>query len=107
MKHIPNEDLRVELLPEPGADWTEIATFAHTWDGYSLYESVVECGKFANSPRQEGEGLAELRTRLFFEARRYRHFGHPPDPDAMHYIHELVEEIRGLLRTEAAEEPEG
>lgn len=107
MKHIPHEDLRAELLPGPGADWAEIASFAHTWDGYSLHGSIVECGTFANSPRQEGEGLAELRTRLFFEARRYRHFGHPPDEDAMHYIRELVEGIRAIVGERAVEELEG
>jgi hypothetical protein len=38
-----------------------------------------------------------LRTCLFFEQRRWRHFGDEPDEEAMEYIRSVVQKIRAKL----------
>ncbi len=40
------------------------------------------------------ETLAELRTCLFFEQRRWRHYGENPDEVALSEIRKLVDAIR-------------
>lgn len=63
-------------------------------------------GSVANSAREHfaREGtidpelqLTELRGCLFFEQRRFRHFGHDPTEDDVPYIRALVEAIRTTL----------
>ena len=48
------------------------------------------------------ESLTGLRTSLFFEQRRWRHFDEHPDRHTMRYIRALLETIRevaGRFRT--------
>jgi hypothetical protein len=45
-----------------------------------------------------GCSLTDLRAALFFEYRRYNHFGYDPDPQAMVHLHALVEEIRRRIQ---------
>lgn len=91
---VPNADLRVEGVPGPNAEWSEIARFALTFDGYAHWGSFDRCAEIANAPRKPPEMLTELRTRLFFEQRRWRHYGYSPDEEALKYIRGLVDEIR-------------
>ena len=41
--------------------------------------------------------LADLRACLFFEQRRWHHFGDTPDEESMTYIWALVEAIRNRV----------
>jgi hypothetical protein len=45
------------------------------------------------------EELAELRNCLFFEPRRWNHYGHAPDEEAMKSIRRLVAQIRAKVDT--------
>ena len=110
MKEISNRDLKLYLLPKEGADWLKISGFAHSFNGYEHWGSFEKCGDVANSIRDEykttGElstNLTDLRTCLFFEARRWRHYGYDPDEEAMRYIHALMEGIRACVQTERFE----
>ncbi len=89
-RHIPNEQLQASMIPRPTAGWDAIQRFALTFDGYKRWGD--ECGVIANARRQGT--LTELRTCLFYEQRRWRHFGEKPDADAISYIRSLVEQIR-------------
>lgn len=42
--------------------------------------------------------ITELRTCLFFEQRRWRHYGFDPDEQAMEYILALVDRMREEVR---------
>jgi hypothetical protein len=95
---IANDDLVLANIPASDADWGEIMPFAHTFDGYKIMGSFEACAAIANERRQET--LTELRTCLFFEARRWRHFGEDPDPLAMEYIRGLLTQIRDRIATE-------
>jgi hypothetical protein len=88
-------------MPPPDATWGEIARFALTFDAYGLM-SFAAVGGLANETRDEwfrsGDlpgSLVDLRCCLFFEQRRYHHFGTPPEPDHERYLRALLEAIRG------------
>ena len=53
------------------------------------------CAEIANARRHNS--LTDLRTCLFFEQRRWRHFGEDPEGEDMAYIREVVEKIRGRV----------
>ena len=93
--HIPNDQLKLESVPSPDADWQQIEQFALTYSGYTESGSFERCAEIANA--RCNSTLSELRTCLYFEQRRWRHFGETPTTDAMTYIRELVEKIRQKL----------
>jgi hypothetical protein len=104
-RRIANVELAESDLPPTNADWCDIARFALSFDGYEHWGSFGKCADIANrglvvyQQRQIlPNSLTELRTCLFFEQRRWRHFGVDPDEQAMGYIHALVESIRGKVR---------
>jgi hypothetical protein len=84
--------LTIEDLPGPQADWSTIGAFALTFDAYVVLGSFEACAEIANA--RNSETLTDLRTCLFFEQRRWRHFGEEPDSSSMEYIHGIVEKIR-------------
>jgi hypothetical protein len=102
---IANADLRESDLPPPEAEWHEVGRFALSFNGYEWCGSFGQCAEVANRNleafREEGalpDSLAELRTCLFFEQRRWRHFGLDPDEEAMLYVRALLGEIRRAVR---------
>jgi hypothetical protein len=98
---IAKTDLSESDLPPTDADWMQIGEFALTFDGYSHWGSFDQCAevgnRWAKSYAEEQtlpDSLTDLRTCLFFEQRRWRHYGWEPDEQAMRYIRALVEAIR-------------
>jgi hypothetical protein len=88
---IPNETLKLSDVPSTDADWDTISSFALTYPGYEIH-GFAGCAKFANEG-QDGS-IDQLRAALFFEQRRWRHFGDDPDDDAMGVIISLLDGIR-------------
>jgi len=95
VREIGNKNLTMADIPSPDASWREIAEFALTFDGYEFWGSFEKCAEIANAKGQHS--LTDLRTCLFFEQRRWRHFGEDPDREAMMYIRALVEKIRSWV----------
>jgi len=98
---IPNDELSDDNLPGPEADWRDISYFALSYDGYSRLGSTKNCGKLANAAKARFEesgavpdSMDDLRVCLFFEQRRWHHFGQHPDGDTLIYIHALMDAIR-------------
>lgn len=107
VREIDNADLAEGDLPSASAEWYEIGRFALSFNGYERWGSFRKCAEIGNRGaeafRAEGalpESLTELRTCLFFEQRRWRHFGFDPDEQGMEYIRALVERIREKVRAE-------
>jgi len=107
VREIDNADLAEGDLPSASAEWYEIGRFALSFNGYERWGSFWNCAEIGNRGaeafRAEGvlpESLTELRTCLFFEQRRWRHFGFDPDEQGMEYIRALVERIREKVRAE-------
>jgi hypothetical protein len=95
MGEIANDDLKLADIPATDADWDAIAAFALTYNGYKACGSFEACAEIANAQRHGS--LAELRTCLFFENRRWHHFGRDPDDEAMAYIRSVIEQMRALV----------
>jgi hypothetical protein len=101
---IANADLTEHDIPSPAAEWRQIGKFALTFNGYDSWGSFDKCAEIGNhwakahAERQAlPDSLTDLRTCLFFEQRRWRHYGWEPDEQAMRYIRDLVEAIRGKV----------
>lgn len=90
-----NGELKSEMLPGADASWFEIEKFALTYDGYTEAGSLEKCAAIANAKRNDT--LDELRTCLFFEQRRWRHFGEVPEGEDLLYIRSIVDQIRSRL----------
>lgn len=86
-------------VPPTDAEWSEVAAFALTFDGYAALGK--SCGDLANEVRRRWdaagelpENLSHLRGCLFFEQRRFRHFDSEPTGADRTYIDGLLDAIR-------------
>jgi hypothetical protein len=91
-------------VPNANDPWEQIETFALSFDGYERRGSFERCAEIANRWAETfptaGElpnDQDELRTCLFFEQRRWRHFGHEPDAATQRYIAAVLAKIRDLV----------
>ena len=81
MEAIPNDVLRLDHLPPPDADGTEVWRLADTFNGFKHWGcSTVQ--EIAN--QKPDSNLTELRTCLFFECRRWHYYGELPDRTTRH-----------------------
>jgi hypothetical protein len=99
--NVANDELKIKEIPPPRAGWPAICQFALTFDGYCECGSFDKCADIANkaiavfhSAGKVPKSLVELRTCLFFEQRRWNHFGETPPVDEMRYIRALLKAIR-------------
>ncbi len=88
---VTNKALTLQSIPLSESIWNEINDFALTFRGYD----VPNCAELANS--RIAKTLTELRANLFFEQRRYHHFGYGPSDEELEYIRSLVKRIRAKV----------
>ncbi len=88
---IASGELRAEHIPAPGSSWSLVGEFALTFDGYAYAGGFTELAERANALEEryvrtgvipDALELDELRAMLFFEQRRWRHFGDAPEGEA-------------------------
>ena len=91
-QEVANNELTPADIPSFKEVWSRIEPFALTFDGFRHWGSVEKCAEIAQA-RRPGS-LTELRTCLFYEARRSHHAGKPPDVASMMFIRALVYAIR-------------
>ncbi len=103
---IPNSQLIEADLPTRRAAWMKILPFANSFNGYEYWGSVQKCREVAKEGvslhkdnKALNQTLTELRTCLFFEARRWKHLEKKPTKSGLEYVHALVEAIRSRIRT--------
>ena len=101
MNKIPNSQLILADIPSRRAGWKNIIPFAQSFNGYEQCGSVQKCrdvakqGVALHKANQElNLSLTDLRTCLFFEARRWKHLEKAPNKAGMEYVRALVEAIR-------------
>ncbi|MCX6304066.1 MAG: hypothetical protein NT040_03770 [Bacteroidetes bacterium] len=96
---IHNTDLRLDQIPPIDSDYSQIADFALTFDGYNKIKDIALFANKVVAAFQNGHAivvkltLTELRACLFYEQRRYRHFGEDPEGKDRDYINIIVLEI--------------
>lgn len=94
MPYISTRDLRPADVPSPDASIDEILRFAETYS-YEDAGGFQAAASVANSRRHKS--LDDLRTCLFFEFRRWRHYGVEPSEEALLYFRELLVSIETEL----------
>jgi len=92
IKDVANSELAPADVPSFKETWARIEPFALTFDGFKYWGSVEKCAEIAQA-RRPGS-LTELRTCLFYEARRWQLAGKAPDAASMKFIRALVYAIR-------------
>jgi hypothetical protein len=101
MNKIPNSQLLIEDIPARRASWKNIIPFAQTFNGYEQCGSVNKCREVARqgvalhkANLDLTQSLTDLRTCLFFEARRWKHLEKDPNKAGLEYVRALLEAIR-------------
>ncbi|CAG0994374.1 hypothetical protein ANAEL_02491 [Anaerolineales bacterium] len=101
MDRIPNSQLIENDIPGRNASWKKIEPFALTFNGYRHWGSFRKCRevakegvRFYRENKEFTQSLTDLRTCLFFESRRWKHYEKSPSKKGMEYVHTLVEAIR-------------
>lgn len=91
------EDLRHHRaqVPRMADGWEAVIRFAHTLDGDGSAGSFVKSAEVANA--HLSDNLTHLCACLFFEVRRWRHFGEDPDAEAASYIDSILGKISERL----------
>jgi hypothetical protein len=94
-QELANTELSPADIPSYKEPWARIEPFALTFDGYKYWGSIEKCAQVAEKPPGT---LTELRTCLFFEARRWSHLGRIPDPASLKRIRALLYVIAKKVR---------
>ena len=97
-------------VPGPDAAWyPDISEFAFSYDAYTAVGGFGPVADLANKAAEEWQtsrvlprSFNDLRACLFFEQRRWHHFGQDPSDDSgsddWQYIQALVTAIREMAR---------
>jgi hypothetical protein len=100
---VQHRDTEIGVAPEGAPYFPDINEFALTFNAYDRVGDFHQVSRIANDAaaayRASGvlpAGLDTLRTTLFFEQRRYRHFDRAPVGSELDYVEALVREIRRL-----------
>ena len=79
---------------------SELNAFAHTFAGYEACGSFERCAEIANA--EDHSSLDNLRSCLFFEARRWHHVGEDLDAEDEAYWRLIVAKIRRIVEQRAS-----
>jgi hypothetical protein len=99
---IPNEALRPASIPRRGAPWEAVQEFALSYDGNGYWSGLaVLAGRTVQGwtrDRSLPDTLDELRACLFYEQRRWHHFGQEPHGRSADYLEALLGAISDQVR---------
>lgn len=97
------DDSAAISVPSDDAPWPDIWRFALTYNAYDRHDGTDAVAHQGNqslekwrTKRALPDDLQTARTALFFEQRRFHHFGSAPSGDHGVYIRALVGRIRDL-----------
>ena len=75
---IPSDKLKATDIPSKFSSWSDIVEFVTTFDPRSEIHDGAAIKGIADVT--EASTVREIRAALFFEYRRYNHFGYEPEP---------------------------
>ena len=97
---IPNAKLDIAAVPQRGESWEAVSDFALSYDGYAYWDdlSTLAGGVLQRWTRRRSlpDTLDELRGCLFYEQRRWHHFGEVPTGRSAEYMWAMVAAIGAL-----------
>lgn len=109
---VPNGQLRVHAIPDHSDSWDAVSSFSLSYDGYAYWDDVSELATRSirgwTRSRTLPGSIDELRACLFYEQRRWHHFGEEPNGRGAQYVWALLDGLRTLVvaRTVAPAPPE-
>ena len=74
-----NIDYSKVRIPQENDDWQKVIAFARLINGYISSGSLKNAGDIANRDKFDDLTIHQLHIALFFEYRRFNHFGHYPN----------------------------
>ncbi|HLX88115.1 MAG TPA: hypothetical protein VKR22_06630 [Acidimicrobiales bacterium] len=106
---VPNDGLRPDMVPRRDSPWEVVQAFALTYDGHAYWDDVAELAgrgwrDWARTGAVYGR-IDQLRGSLFYEQRRWHHFGEAPSERAAQYVWALLDAIREHVAAERAATP--
>jgi hypothetical protein len=97
---IRNAELDVTMVPRRGESWEAVSDFALSYDGYGYWDDLPTlAGRVLQGwtrRRSLPSTLDELRGCLFYEQRRWHHFGEDPSGRSADYMWAVVDAIGAL-----------
>jgi len=97
---VPNAGLGVSDVPRRGETWDTVSDFALSYDGYGYWDDLPALASRVlqqwTRRRALPSTLDELRGCLFYEQRRWHHFGEEPSGRSAEYMWALVDAIAAL-----------
>jgi hypothetical protein len=97
---IPNAELDITDVPRPGESWEAVSDFALSYDGYGYWDDLATLAgrvlQHWTRRRALPDTLDELRGCLFYEQRRWNHFGEEPTGRSAEYMWAMVDTIGAL-----------
>ena len=97
---IPNADLDISAVPRRGESWDAVSDFALSYDGYGYWDNLPSlAGRVLQRwtrRRSLPATLDELRGCLFYEQRRWHHFGEEPTGRSAEYMWAVIDAIAAL-----------
>jgi hypothetical protein len=104
---IPNAQLKVHGIPEHGDPWDAVSSFSLSYDGYGYWDDVSELATRSmrrwTRARTLPATVDEVRACLFYEQRRWHHFGEDPNGRGAQYIWALLDALRSLTAVRTVE----
>jgi hypothetical protein len=98
---VPNGQLRVHGIPDRGDPWDAVSSFSLSYDGYAYWDDVSELAtrwvRGWTRDRTLPTSIDEVRACLFYEQRRWHHFGEEPNGRGAQYVWALLDTVRSLV----------
>jgi len=108
---VPNAQLRVHGIPDRGDSWDAVSSFSLSYDGYAYWDDVSElatrCIRAWTRDHTLPGSIDEARACLFYEQRRWHHFGEDPNGRGAQYVWALLDTLRSLVAARSASEAVG
>ena len=106
---VPNGRLTVADVPRRGDPWETVSSFCLSYDGYAYWDDVSElaarCLRRWTRHGAVPATIDEVRGCLFFEQRRWHHFGEDPNGRGAHYLGDLLDTLHGLVASGSPARP--
>jgi hypothetical protein len=106
---VTNGQLRVHGIPDRGDPWEAVSSFSLSYDGYAYWDDVSELAtrriRGWTRDRTLPASIDEVRACLFYEQRRWHHFGEEPNGRGALYFWALLDTLRSLVAARSAAEP--
>ena len=90
-------------VPDKEADWLKISKYSCSFNAYEYWGSFDKVSEIANECNEKylknstlPHSVKILRTCIFFEQRRFHHYGWEPSKEGMVYIRALIDKIRNI-----------